>query len=63
MLYQWSTRRYLYRVYYGFKAILLQNEQMSAVGSRISWKLILKFVICIGYFDRVYYGFHVTPLV
>ena len=63
MLYQWSTRRYLYRVYYGFEAILLQKEQISAVGSRISSKPILKFVICVGYFDRVYYGFYVTPLV
>ena len=31
---------------------------MSAVRSRISSKLI--FASCVGYFDRVYYGFYVT---
>ena len=33
--------------------------KMSAVGSRISSKLI--FASCVGYFDRAYYGFCVTP--
>ena len=49
---------FFYRVYYGFKVTLLQNEKMSAVTSRISSKLI--FASYVGYFDRAYYGFYVT---
>ena len=34
-------------------------KKTSAVRSRISSKLI--FASCVGYFDRAYYGFYVTP--
>ena len=35
------------------------NKKTSAVRSRISSKLT--FASCVGYFDRAYYGFYVTP--
>ena len=40
------------------KIVDLRITKTSAVRSRVSSKLI--FASCVGYFDRAYYGFHVT---